>query len=143
MHSLNCVLTVNNFTFSDCQSTDSGPNSPPTITTSGSPTSATIHEENEDPNYHSGRECINDLSLYTSPSMPNISLGRPHLPNAHSHTFVSKKNPCIICDEYIFVMSFDFSITPTFFESLGNSFSVSNTITNNACTTRTLFQWIW
>lgn len=74
----------------DCSSTDSGPNSPPNLTGSrGSPTSATIQEENEDPNYHAGRDSINDLSLYTSPSMPNISLGRPHLPNAHSHAFVS------------------------------------------------------
>lgn len=56
----------------------------------GSPTSAPIQEENEDPNYEtSGRESINDLSLYTSPSMPNISLGRPHLTNAHSaNTYV-------------------------------------------------------
>ncbi|XP_031625009.1 histone deacetylase 4 isoform X4 [Contarinia nasturtii] len=72
----------------NCSSTDSGPNSPPTLTGSrGSPTSATIQEENEDPNYHAGRDSINDLSLYTSPSMPNISLGRPHLPNAHSHAY--------------------------------------------------------
>lgn len=76
---------------SDCSSTDSGPNSPPTLTGSrGSPTSATIQEENEDPNYHAGRDSINDLSLYTSPSMPNISLGRPHLPNAHSQAYVSQ-----------------------------------------------------
>lgn len=75
----------------DCSSTDSGPNSPPTTLTGsrGSPTSATIQEENEDPNFNgTGRESINDLSLYTSPSMPNISLGRPHLPNAHSQVYV-------------------------------------------------------
>lgn len=72
--------------FVDCSSTpDSGPNSPPTMAGSrGSPTSAPIQEENEDPNYEGGRESINDLSLYTSPSMPNISLGRPHLSNAHN-----------------------------------------------------------
>ncbi|XP_037026275.1 histone deacetylase 4 isoform X5 [Bradysia coprophila] len=64
---------------------DSSPNSPPAIAGSrGSPTSAPIQEENEDPNYQGGRGSINDLSLYTSPSMPNISLGRPHLPNAHN-----------------------------------------------------------
>lgn len=77
----------------DCSTTtpDSGPNSPPALTGSrGSPTSAPIQEENEDPNYQPGRGSINDLSLYTSPSMPNISLGRPHLPNAHSHSYVSK-----------------------------------------------------
>lgn len=78
----------------DCNSTsDSGPNSPPTITGNrGSPTSAPIQEENEDPNYEaSGRESINDLSLYTSPSMPNISLGRPHLPNSHTTNYVRYK----------------------------------------------------
>lgn len=56
----------------------------------GSPTSAPIQEENEDPNYQAGRGSINDLSLYTSPSMPNISLGRPHLQNAHSQSYVSE-----------------------------------------------------
>lgn len=80
--------------FLDCGNTpDSGPNSPPsTISGSrGSPTSAPIQEENEDPNYQGGRGSINDLSLYTSPSMPNISLGRPHLSNAHTaaHSYVS------------------------------------------------------
>lgn len=71
----------------DCTNTpESGPNSPPALTGSrGSPTSAPIQEENEDPNYQGERGSINDFSLYTSPSMPNISLGRPHLSNAHSH----------------------------------------------------------
>lgn len=71
----------------DCTNTpESGPNSPPALGGSrGSPTSAPIQEENEDPNYQGERGCINDFSLYTSPSMPNISLGRPHLSNAHSH----------------------------------------------------------
>ena len=68
----------------DCSGTpDSGPNSPPTR---GSPTSANapIQEENEDPHYNNGvnRASINDLQLFSSPSMPNISLGRPHLSNA-------------------------------------------------------------
>lgn len=55
----------------------------------GSPTSAPIQEENEDGcnQYQPGqRSSINDLSLFSSPSMPNISLGRPHhLPNAHAN----------------------------------------------------------
>ncbi|XP_011291565.1 histone deacetylase 4 isoform X2 [Musca domestica] len=89
----------------DCNSTpDSGPNSPPSSCMSsasagsivghsrGSPTNAPIQEENEDGShhYHSGqRSSINDLSLFSSPSMPNISLGRPHLPNAHSSAAVN------------------------------------------------------
>ncbi|XP_059619289.1 histone deacetylase 4 isoform X5 [Phlebotomus argentipes] len=69
----------------DCTTTpDSGPNSPPTLTNRGSPTSAPIQEENEDPNYQGNRGSINDLALFSSPSMPNISLGRPHLANAHN-----------------------------------------------------------
>lgn len=58
---------------------------------SGSPTSSTtIQEENEDPQYggHPGRSSITDLSLFSSPSCPNISLGRPHLMNAHSTTHI-------------------------------------------------------
>lgn len=48
----------------------------------GSPTSAPIQEENEDPQYNGvNRANINDLQLFSSPSMPNISLGRPHLSN--------------------------------------------------------------
>lgn len=63
---------------------ESGPNSPPTIGSRGSPTSAPIQEENEDPSYGAAnRANINDLPLFSSPSMPNISLGRPHLSNAH------------------------------------------------------------
>lgn len=51
----------------------------------GSPTSAPIQEENEDPSYNSvARTNINDLPLFSSPSMPNISLGRPHLSGAHA-----------------------------------------------------------
>ncbi|XP_055713370.1 histone deacetylase 4 isoform X5 [Phlebotomus papatasi] len=69
----------------NCTTTpDSGPNSPPTLTNRGSPTSAPIQEENEDPNYQGNRGSINDLALFSSPSMPNISLGRPHLANAHN-----------------------------------------------------------
>lgn len=60
--------------------TDSCPNSPPTVGSRASPTNAPIQEENEDPQYSSvARSSINDLSLFSSPSMPNISLGRPHL----------------------------------------------------------------
>lgn len=71
----------------DCNSNtpDSGPNSPPTMGSRGSPTSAPIQEENEDPQYNEGnRANINDLQLFSSPSMPNISLGRPHLSNVHA-----------------------------------------------------------
>ncbi|XP_005181281.1 histone deacetylase 4 isoform X1 [Musca domestica] len=94
-----------NSTITNCNSTpDSGPNSPPSSCMSsasagsivghsrGSPTNAPIQEENEDGShhYHSGqRSSINDLSLFSSPSMPNISLGRPHLPNAHSSAAVN------------------------------------------------------
>lgn len=79
-----------NSTLANCNNTpDSGPNSPPSLVTGGSrgsPTSQPIQEENEDvAQYQSGpRSSINDLSLFSSPSMPNISLGRPHLPNAHT-----------------------------------------------------------
>ncbi|CRK87517.1 CLUMA_CG001318, isoform A [Clunio marinus] len=69
---------------SNCSSNtpDSGPNSPPTLGSRGSPTSAPIQEENEDPQYNGvNRSNINDLQLFSSPSMPNISLGRPHLSN--------------------------------------------------------------
>lgn len=60
----------------------------------GSPTSAPIQEENEDPQYNGvNRASINDLQLFSSPSMPNISLGRPHLSNvaaaAAANHFVS------------------------------------------------------
>ena len=52
----------------------------------GSPTSAPIKEENEDPYQNAtGRANINDLPLFSSPSMPNISLGRPHLPAPPNH----------------------------------------------------------
>ncbi|XP_075158631.1 histone deacetylase 4 isoform X2 [Haematobia irritans] len=93
-----------NSTLTNCNSTpDSGPNSPPSSCMSnastgsivghsrGSPTSAPIQEENEDgSHYHPGqRSSINDLSLFSSPSMPNISLGRPHLPNAHNSAAVA------------------------------------------------------
>lgn len=77
----------------DCTSStpDSGPNSPPALTNRGSPTSAPIQEENEDPQYQgtTQRGSINDLSLFSSPSMPNISLGRAHLSGSHSNHSVS------------------------------------------------------
>uniref|UniRef100_A0A182QKF3 Histone deacetylase n=1 Tax=Anopheles farauti TaxID=69004 RepID=A0A182QKF3_9DIPT len=71
----NCPVTTS------VTATDSGPNSPPTVGSRASPTNAPIQEENEDPQYVSvaSRSSINDLSLFSSPSMPNISLGRPHL----------------------------------------------------------------
>lgn len=63
---------------------DSGPNSPPPIGSRTSP-SGTIAEENEAQVYGSdGRTNLNDLTLFSSPSMPNISLGRSHLLNAHN-----------------------------------------------------------
>lgn len=65
---------------------DSGPNSPPALANRGSPTSAPIQEENEDPQYQGAqRGSINDLSLFSSPSMPNISLGRSHLASSHTN----------------------------------------------------------
>jgi len=85
----------------DCNSTpDSGPNSPPSaaalavgvVGSRGSPTSAPIQEENEEGSqYQPGqRSSINDLPLFSSPSLPNISLGRPHLPNsAQAHAQVN------------------------------------------------------
>ncbi|XP_063707572.1 histone deacetylase 4-like isoform X2 [Culicoides brevitarsis] len=64
---------------------DSSPTSPPIIGSRNSPTSAPIAEENEDQSYGSAsRSNINDLSLFSSPSMPNISLGRSHFLNAHN-----------------------------------------------------------
>lgn len=52
----------------------------------GSPTSAPIQEENEEGSqYQPGqRSSIQDLPLFSSPSLPNISLGRPHLTNAQA-----------------------------------------------------------
>ncbi|XP_055523207.1 histone deacetylase 4 isoform X5 [Wyeomyia smithii] len=72
----------------DCSSgtPDSGPNSPPALGSRGSPSNAPIQEENEDPQY---RSSINDLALFSSPSMPNISLGRPHLSDAHSANHIA------------------------------------------------------
>lgn len=69
---------------------DSGPNSPPALGSRGSPSNAPIQEENEDPQYGpGGRSSINDLSLFSSPSMPNISLGRPHLADAQSANHIT------------------------------------------------------
>lgn len=88
------IVTNTSFAFhTDCGSSDSGgPGSPPSAGgapslggSRGSPTSAPIQEECEDgAGYADGRGCINDLTLYTSPSMPNISLGRPHMPTLQS-----------------------------------------------------------
>ncbi|XP_066998225.2 histone deacetylase 4 isoform X3 [Anabrus simplex] len=65
---------------------DSGPNSPPNVATAqASPTAGRntpIQEESEVSSYgplasSSQQGSMSDLSLYSSPSMPNISLGRP------------------------------------------------------------------
>ncbi|XP_026482172.1 histone deacetylase 9-like isoform X2 [Ctenocephalides felis] len=83
-------------------SPESGPNSPPALASRGSPTSAPIQEENEEPNSsghmsgtnsmggygvltNSHQGSLTDLSLFSSPSMPNISLGRSHIPH-HSQS---------------------------------------------------------
>lgn len=72
----------------------------------GSPTSAPIQEENEDPHYNgAARANINDLQLFSSPSMPNISLGRPHLSNLHAANFVSPTSIESLHDYYNFVCS--------------------------------------
>ncbi|XP_046467928.1 histone deacetylase 4 isoform X6 [Neodiprion pinetum] len=71
---------------------ESGPNSPPTVNNSqASPTAGSntpIQEEGENPAYggpltsSSQQGSLSDLSLFSSPSMPNISLGRPHVPSS-------------------------------------------------------------
>lgn len=78
---------------------ESGPNSPPTVGNSqSSPTAAggsggggsstPIQEESEAAAYGgqlssaSQQGSLSDLSLFSSPSMPNISLGRPHVPSS-------------------------------------------------------------
>ncbi|XP_025162171.1 histone deacetylase 5 isoform X9 [Harpegnathos saltator] len=73
---------------------ESGPNSPPTVNNSqASPTAGSntaIQEEGENPAYggrltsNSQQGSLSDLSLFSSPSMPNISLGRPHVPSSSS-----------------------------------------------------------
>ncbi|XP_017879936.1 histone deacetylase 4 isoform X3 [Ceratina calcarata] len=76
---------------------ESGPNSPPTVNNSqASPTgggsAAAIQEEAENTGYggpltsSSQQGSLSDLSLFSSPSMPNISLGRPHVPSSSSTT---------------------------------------------------------
>ncbi|XP_071630350.1 histone deacetylase 4 isoform X6 [Temnothorax longispinosus] len=75
---------------------ESGPNSPPTVNNSqASPTAGSntaIQEEGENPAYggrltsSSQQGSLSDLSLFSSPSMPNISLGRPHVPSSSSGT---------------------------------------------------------
>ncbi|XP_024939817.1 histone deacetylase 4 isoform X4 [Cephus cinctus] len=71
---------------------ESGPNSPPTVNNSqASPTAGSntpIQEEGENAPYggaltsSSQQGSLSDLSLFSSPSMPNISLGRPHVPSS-------------------------------------------------------------
>ncbi|XP_076244011.1 histone deacetylase 4 isoform X2 [Calliopsis andreniformis] len=76
---------------------ESGPNSPPTVNNSqASPTAgsnaAAIQEEAENTVYGGGltsgsqQGSLSDLSLFSSPSMPNISLGRPHVPSSTGTT---------------------------------------------------------
>lgn len=88
------------FSFSSLTDCDSGPNSPPTR---GSPTSAPIQEENEDPQYNgANRANINDLQLFSSPSMPNISLGRPHLSNVNVAAAAAAANHFVCNGSYFF-----------------------------------------
>ncbi|XP_012285218.1 histone deacetylase 4 isoform X3 [Orussus abietinus] len=71
---------------------ESGPNSPPATNNSqASPTAGSntpIQEEGENAPYggpltsSSQQGSLSDLSLFSSPSMPNISLGRPHVPSS-------------------------------------------------------------
>ncbi|XP_011496681.1 PREDICTED: histone deacetylase 4 [Ceratosolen solmsi marchali] len=73
---------------------ESGPNSPPTVNnpqaspTAGGGSSTPIQEEGEGATYGgqltsgSQQGSLSDLSLFSSPSMPNISLGRPHVPSS-------------------------------------------------------------
>ncbi|KAI4480596.1 hypothetical protein M0804_010149 [Polistes exclamans] len=71
---------------------ESGPNSPPTVNNSqASPTAGSntaIQEESESTSYggpltsSSQQGSLSDLSLFSSPSMPNISLGRPQIPSS-------------------------------------------------------------
>lgn len=70
------VITTDN-------SMDSDPSSPPSIGSRTSP-SGTITEENEAQVYGSESRVNIDPALFSSPSMPNISLGRSHLMNAHN-----------------------------------------------------------
>ncbi|XP_017760370.1 PREDICTED: histone deacetylase 4 isoform X4 [Eufriesea mexicana] len=76
---------------------ESGPNSPPTVNNSqASPTAGgnttAIQEETENTGFggpltsSSQQGSLSDLSLFSSPSMPNISLGRPHVPSGSSTT---------------------------------------------------------
>ncbi|XP_075237492.1 histone deacetylase 4 isoform X2 [Lycorma delicatula] len=73
---------------------DSGPNSPPVVATAQlSPPAGhntPIQEEGEPGYGNANSGSISDLSLYSSPSMPNISLGRPP---ASSSTEGSKLTP--------------------------------------------------
>ncbi|XP_044597333.1 histone deacetylase 4 isoform X5 [Cotesia glomerata] len=82
---------------------ESGPNSPPTGNNSqASPPAGSntpIQEENENIQYggpltsSSQQGSLSDLSLFSSPSMPNISLGRPHVPSSSSSSSGSKLAP--------------------------------------------------
>ncbi|XP_069965707.1 histone deacetylase 4 isoform X8 [Bactrocera oleae] len=113
----------------DCSSTpDSGPNSPPSSTLStsvvgsrGSPTSAPIQEENEESGpYQSGqRSSINDLSLFSSPSMPNIPLGGPHLAShAHAQANVSNYNMLAALRQHVPTLA-----APTYYSPLAIPFA--------------------
>ncbi|XP_043491666.1 histone deacetylase 4 [Polistes fuscatus] len=75
---------------------ESGPNSPPTVNNSqASPTAGSntaIQEESESTSYggpltsSSQQGSLSDLSLFSSPSMPNISLGRPQIPSSSAQS---------------------------------------------------------
>nr|XP_036222137.1 histone deacetylase 4 isoform X1 [Bactrocera oleae]XP_036222138.1 histone deacetylase 4 isoform X1 [Bactrocera oleae]XP_036222139.1 histone deacetylase 4 isoform X1 [Bactrocera oleae]XP_036222140.1 histone deacetylase 4 isoform X1 [Bactrocera oleae] len=118
-----------NSALTNCSSTpDSGPNSPPSSTLStsvvgsrGSPTSAPIQEENEESGpYQSGqRSSINDLSLFSSPSMPNIPLGGPHLAShAHAQANVSNYNMLAALRQHVPTLA-----APTYYSPLAIPFA--------------------
>lgn len=87
----------------------------------GSPTSAPIQEENEESGpYQSGqRSSINDLSLFSSPSMPNIPLGGPHLAShAHAQANVSNYNMLAALRQHVPTLA-----APTYYSPLAIPFA--------------------
>ncbi|KAI4502278.1 hypothetical protein M0802_002960 [Mischocyttarus mexicanus] len=75
---------------------ESGPNSPPTVNNSqASPTAGSntaIQEESVSTSYggpltsSSQQGSLSDLSLFSSPSLPNMSLGRPQIPSSSAQS---------------------------------------------------------
>ncbi|KAG1678324.1 Histone deacetylase 4 [Nymphon striatum] len=75
-------------TNSSCNTTDSGPTSPSSgivTLTRSSGDSTPIQEEPNGYNASTSQGSMGDLILYQSPSMPNISLGRPPVPASSSN----------------------------------------------------------